>query len=372
MSSDAGSVVTVSGRIPPEDIGITLPHEHIFVDWVGDRYDPPDSAVERRIAERPFAVEDRWFITNNPASHRDNLRLNAYKDAVEEVRRFQRSGGDTVVEVTPKNLGGDPRRVRALAQETGVRMVKGTAFYTRSAHPSRLQEASIADIAAEFESDVKEGIGDSDVRAGIIGEVGITGDRDESSTHEFVHGTEEAVLRAGARAARRTGAPLSVHPPSHRSVEWPTSRRCHQVLDICEEEGLPPNRVILCHRDQSAWIEEDLEHQRALADRGSYIEFDMFGHDAAYHPQFDDAQASDADRVRWVADLVDEGYSDQLLFSHDIYMKMFLTKYGGFGYDHILREVVPTFAELDVDDDTVAAMLVDNPRRILTFERGEA
>lgn len=366
MSEDAGSVVTVEGRVSPDSLGVTLPHEHIFYNWVDDRYEPPDSAVRRDIAERPFSLEDRWYITNNPANHRDNLVMSSYEDVLDEVKRFHRAGGDTIVDVTPKNLSGDPKRVRALARETGLCMIHGTAFYTRSAHPDRLSDTSVEAIATEFESDVRNGIGETDVRAGVIGEVGITGDAEDGTDDKFVHGTERKVLRAGARAARRTGAPLSVHPPSHRSEEWPTSRRCHQVLDVCEEEGLDLSRVVLCHRDQSKWIESGLTYQRELADRGAYIEFDLFGHDDTYHPQFDDPQGSDTDRVDWVTELVADGYEDHLLLSHDIYMKMFLTKYGGFGYDHILREVVPTLEELGLEEE-VETMVVENPRRILTF-----
>jgi len=364
---DAGSVVTVRGPIAPEELGVTLPHEHLFANFVDDRYEPPDSAVDRRIAESQFAMEHRWFITNNSASHQDNLKMDSYEDALEEVRRFYRAGGDAIVEVTPKNVGGDPERVRAVARETGIRMIQGTAYYTRSSHPDRLEDATVSDIAEEFESDVEEGIGDTDVRAGLIGEVGITGDKDTDASYEFVHGDEEKVLRGAARAAHRTGAPLSVHPPSHRSEEWPTSRRCHQVLDICEEEGLALDRVILCHRDQSKWIEADMEYQRDLADRGAYIEFDLFGHPDAYHEQFEDAQGSDADRMQWISELVDDQYTSHLLLSHDIYLKMFLAKYGGFGYDHILREIVPTLEHMGVNEEIIEIMLVDNPRRILTF-----
>jgi phosphotriesterase-related protein len=57
-------------------------------------------------------------------------------EAVEEVYHFYRAGGDTVVDLTPKHVSRDPRRLRAVARETGVQFVHGTGYYTESAHPT--------------------------------------------------------------------------------------------------------------------------------------------------------------------------------------------------------------------------------------------
>jgi phosphotriesterase-related protein len=367
MDSDAGSIVTVEGRIDPTELGVTLPHEHILIDNVENGYEPPDTAAKKEIAERPVQMEDLWWIRENPYAHRDNLRLGSVEDAVEELAQFRRAGGDAVVDVTTKDRS-DPKRIRGIARETGLTIVQGTAFYTRSSHPDRIEEASVDDLTSEFVDDIQNGIGETDVRAGIIGEIGITGDEQSDGETRFIHPHEKKVLRAGARAAVQTGAPLSIHPPSERSLEYPTSRRCLEVLDVVEDEGLDPKRVIFCHRDQSKWIERDLTYQRELADRGSYVEFDLFGHADAYHPQFDDAQGSDRDRVKWTEELVADGYADRLLLSHDIYMKMFTRKYGGYGYAHILDSIVPDLKARGVSEAEIQTLLVENPRRILTFD----
>jgi len=367
MGTDAGSVITVEGRIDPEKIGITLPHEHILIDNVENSYIPPTSTFELEIAERKFRTEDLWWIRENPYSHRDNLRMSSTDDAIDELAHFSRSGGSTIVDVTTKDRS-DPQRVRDIARETGLHIIHGTAYYTRTSHPERIKKEDIRSLTDEFVDDIQNGIKDSDVRAGIVGEIGITGDEHSVGDTKFIHPQEKKVLRAGARAAVKTGAPLSIHPPSERSEEYPTSRRCLEVLDVIEQEGLAPERVIFCHRDQSKWIEADLKYQRMLADRGAYIEFDLFGHEDAYHPSFKDAQGSDRDRIRWSKMLVDDGYGNRLLLSHDIYLKMFQRKYGGYGYAHILDSIVPDMRAFGVSEEAIETILVDNPRRILTFD----
>jgi phosphotriesterase-related protein len=332
-------------------------------------YQAPDSAVDRRIADESITLENLSWVSRNPWTHRDNLRIDDFDEVVEEVNRYHRVGGDAIVDVSPKGMSYAPEATRAVARETGVTFVQGTAFYTRDAHPARLDDMSVEEITAEFERDIVDGIDGTDVRAGIIGEIGVTdvSDRSEQGIAGNFHDAEVKVLRAGARAALQTGASISVHPPFQRTTEWPTSRRCHEILNIVEEEGLPPDRVVLCHRDQSKWIESDLTYQRELADRGAYVEYDLFGHDEIYHPGQNDAQPSDLDRVRNLERLVESGHGERLLLSHDIFLKYLLSKYGGQGFAHVLRNIVPVLRARGVSAETVEEMLVENPRRVLTF-----
>lgn len=360
--TDADSIVTVDGAIAPGDLGVTLPHEHLFIDLWESWGTLPDSAYERSIAESPVAMEELWWVRRNAMSHRDNMRLDGFEAAVDELSRYHRAGGDAVVDVTPKNTGGDPRQVRAVARETGVTVVQGTAHYVGDVHPERVREGDIESIAAEFESDVREGIGDTGVRAGIVGEIGVTG---------HIHDGERKVLRAGARAARRTGAPLNVHPPgktpeSRKGNTYPSSKWGMDILDIVEEEGLPPERVVISHIDRT--INEDLEAQKALADRGAFVEYDRWGMER-YLGQFDppDSFPSDVQRGDRVCELIDAGHASKLLFSHDVCMKMQLTAYGGFGYEHVVANVLPMLADRGVSRETLTEIVEANPRRLLTF-----
>jgi phosphotriesterase-related protein len=372
MTDASGSIITVDGPIEPDELGVTLPHEHIFADWTEDKFIEPDSAWERKIAREDITLETQWYVRNNPVNHVDNLRLDSYTDACDEVSRFRRAGGDTIVDVTPKNVGGDPELVRAVSRETGVQIVHGTAFYTRSSHPDRIDEMTRDDIAEEFTQDISEGIDGTDVRAGIIGEIGVTdtADNDGEIDKEF-HDEELTVLRGGVDAAIRTGASLSIHPPFHRTAEWPTSRRCLEILDIIEEEGLPADRVIFCHRDGSKWHDSDLTYRKKLAERGAYVEFDLFGHPDRPRPEFNDAGAADTDRIQWIRDLITAGYEDRLLLSHDVFLKYSLIKYGGYGYSHILKNILPALRDFGVTEKQIETMVEDNPKRILTLDDQE-
>lgn len=360
MTEDTGSIVTVTGRIDPSDLGVTLPHEHMFAD-ASNWFTPPESAYERGIADEPVTLENRGYLEHHLYGNKDNMRLNSYEEAVDEIRRFHRAGGDAVVDLTPKNVGRDPQLVRGISRETGLTFVHGTGYYVRTAQPDYLDDMSGEEIEAEFVSDVRDGIGDTDVRAGIVGEIGISG---------RIHEVEERVLRAGARAALRTGAPLNIHTPgrtphSQKDRTYPPSRWALELLDICEEEGLAPDRVVMSHLDRTFY--EDLEYQRKLAERGAYIEYDLWGLEA-YIKEYDDGLPSDVRRAEWASELVEDGYADRLLFSHDVWGKMQRVKYGGYGYAHLLENGRTILSGQGVSREHFETITVDNPRRVLTFE----
>lgn len=365
MSRDTGTVVTVEGRINPDDVGVTLPHEHTFIDLIEAWFDPPSSAYERKLSREPVSLENLWYLKRNPLDNKDNGRLESVEKAIDELGLYHRAGGNTVVDVTPKNTGGDPRRVRAVARATGLQFVQGTAYYTRLAHPNHVRTASVEDLADEFVSDVRQGIDDTDIRAGIVGEIGLS---------DTIHEDEKKTLRAGARAAARTGAPLNVHPPgrrreAHQDFTYPSSKWGLDVLDIVEEEGLLADRVVISHMDRTRFeLEPDsLDYQRQVADRGAYVEYDLWGMEL-FQEKFGNGWPSDQERVDAVLALIDDGYAENLLFSHDICMKVQRREYGGFGYAHILENVAPTLRDRGVADGTVETILVENPRRMLRFD----
>lgn len=368
MTSDSGSVVTTTGRIDPEELGVTLPHEHTFAD-LRTRYTEPESAYEQALAEQPVSLDNLWFVRRNRGQNKDNNVLGSMEDAVSEVERFRRAGGRSIVDVTAAGLGRDPERVRKVGRATGVQFVHGTAFYVRDTHPPRVDEMSAEDVCGEFVSDVRDGIGDTDVRAGIVGEVGLSADDDGE-----LHDREVVVLRGAARAARRTGASLSIHPPGYsraaqRDRTYPTSRWALEVLDVVEEEDLPPERVAVGHLDRTFY--EDREYHFELAERGVFLEYDLWG-SAFADDRSGDGLPSDKWRVDTVLELVERGHLDQILVSQDVCQKIQLTKYGGFGYAHVLDNVLPMWREHGLDEDAIDQILVENPRRMLTFAEPES
>jgi len=360
MATDTGHVVTVDGALPPDELGLTLPHEHVLIDFSDDEQTTSRSAVERQAAREPVKMENLWYVRRNPMKHQDNRRLQDPDSAASELRRFARAGGDALVDVTPKNLGGDPERVRGICRELGVHCVHGTAIYTKQFHPDRISQRTGDEVRAEFVRDIRDGIGDSRIRAGVVGEIGLSG---------RMHEDEKKVLRGAARAAIDTGAPLAVHPPgrtprSQRGRSYPSSRWGLEILDTVENEGLAPERVAMCHMDRT--IYEDLAYQRKIADRGAYLEYDLWGHEL-HLEQYDDAYMPDTQRLEFTTTLIEDGYASNLLFSHDVCNKLQYTKYGGFGYAHVPRNVSSMLRGGGIDRSTIDMILRQNPKEWLTF-----
>lgn len=357
--------MTVEGPIDPDELGVTMTHEHVFIDmrnWLS----VPESAPEREVAEQPVSLENLWYLHRYPMASEDNLFLGSKSEAVDEVEQYAMAGGDSIVDVTPKgNPAQDPEQVREVGRVTGVQFVQGTAYYVRTGHPDRVDTTSESELEAEFVSDVTEGIDDTDVRAGIVGEIGLSVDQDGE-----IYDEELKVLRAGARAAARTGASLTIHPPgrierARKDDTYPTSRWSLEVLDAVEEEGLPADRVVMDHMDRTLF--EDLSYQKELAERGPYLEYDLFGSTFSYD-HWNDGYPSDKWRIDAVMELIEAGYGSQLLFSHDVCQKIQRTTYGGNGYAHILRNVVPMLEYHGVSREQIDEILIENPRRMLTFE----
>ncbi len=96
------------------------------------------------------------------------------------------------------------------------------------------------------------------------------------------------------------------------------------------------------------------------------MEYDCFGSEL-YYDNRGAVEPSDRERVDALITLIDEGWAERLVISHDVCTKMQLLHYGGLGYGHILRSIVPRLKRRGVDDATVRTLLIDNPARILAF-----
>lgn len=343
MTAGGGVVHTVRGPVAPGELGVALLHEHLWMDSTpllavhgyraADALPPWDAAV---------AAEARW----NPGVHPDNYRLTDADAAVEELAPLASLGCRTVVDLTPPSLGRDVARLAAISERTGLHVVAGTGQYVARTHEPWVAEADEAQLAARLVADAVDGIGSSGIRAGILGEIG---------TSDPVEPVERRVLRAVAAAARETGLAISVHlhPWGHEGT---------LVLDLLDAAGADPGRVILGHVSTAIDRPDEL---RALLDRGAVLGFDLFGFD---HSLLGPGRwpPSDLDVARVVARFVAEGYAGQLVLSQDVGVRTRLRRWGGWGYDHLLRHVVPLLGELGVGARDLDTMLVATPARLLT------
>lgn len=357
----AGRVMTVLGPVDPSRIGITLPHEHLFIDFTLPLDEPerwalanrrhPRTAEDIRIWEMPVTdPAQRAFLIRHAWENRDMLLLQDVDGVLREARAFKDVGGGTIVDVTSIGIGRNPAKLVELAQRSGLNVVMGAGWYRPAWHPPGHAERSVESLTAEIVRDVVVGVGGSGIRAGIIGEVSAMQMTDDGRETAEARG-----VRAAARASRMTGAAISLH-------QWHGDGSVLKAtLDLIEAEGGDLARVIVGHVD--GVTSRDIGLLRALADRGVTLEFDLLGTPFRLNiPVMDERPMVDA-----VVALVRSGYGDRVLLSHDVCTRFQQARYGGNGFTYIALEVLPYLRRHGVTEAQIGQLLIGNPQRLLTL-----
>jgi phosphotriesterase-related protein len=355
MSDARGKVMTVLGPVDPAALGTTLIHEHILFDlsvYHEQRFGPGKAEP---LPDEPLGIQHLAILRHNVARLRDNVFQKDIEAAATELDQFKALGGGTVVEVSSGGLVPDPAGLAQIAQWTGLHIVAGTGYYIGASHPADLADKSVEQVAEEMLRDVLEGFPDRagldglPVRAGVLGEIGTT---------EPLSPTERIVLEATGRVQAQTGTAIVLHPDStHR-----TYKQIAPNLDILEQAGADPSRIIVSHCDDR--LHGHFESYRLLAQRGCTLAFDTFGKQS-YYPTRKRQYPSDDQRIAAIARLVDDGLAGFVTLAHDVCYKTDLTRWGGDGYGHILGNIVPRLREAGVPDSAIQQMLVENPGRLL-------
>lgn len=337
--------LTVLGPVPADRLGLSLMHEHLLFDF-SMCLAAPNTPEEWALVGQPVHAGILGALRFNPCLVADNL-VNRDPDlAAQEALEFVAQGGRTLVDPTNVSIGRDPAGLVAVARATGLHIVMGSGYYYQIALDEAFGRRSLQSIADEIVREVTLGVGETGVRAGLIGEVG---------TSAPITPSEEKSLRASAQAQARTGAPLMVHLDG-----W--GREGHRVLDLVEAEGGDLGRTVLCHMNPS-WF--DPSYQSSLADRGAYLEYDMFGIHHFYPP--DRASPDEMSAIGAIRALIERGHLRRLLLSQDVYLKMMFRRYGGYGYTHLLGNLRPYFRLGGIAEAELEVMLRDNPQRVLGF-----
>ncbi len=334
---------TVLGEIDAKDMGITITHEHLLIDARKAWCEPLES-TRIALAHKKVSIEILHELRQDPYMNFDNCFMFDEDVAVSEAQQFQHLGGGTIVDATCLGIGRDPFALQHISKRTGLHVLMGCGYYLESRHLPHVKDASIEKLAGEMIRDVLEGAESTNIRAGYIGEIGVS----KNFTPQ-----EEKVLRASARAQAKTGVALSIHLPG-----W--ERLAHKVLDIIAEEGGDISKTILDHMNPSF---EDVKYQTSLAERGAYLEYDMIGMDY-YYANEQSQSPSDEDNAKAIKNLIDLGFANKLLLSQDVFLKMMLTCYGGNGYAYILRHFVPRLRRHGVKKEAIHMMLVNNPATV--------
>ena len=336
-------VMTITGVVPKETLGITTPHEHALID-IRNQY-PGDTTRGSLGFDGKVSPEYYALLREDPYALRDNLVLGDEECALRELGLFAKAGGRTFVDVTLREIGRDVRFLQRLAAQTGMHVVAATGHYTGDAHPAYVKEQTADQLADEMVRELTVGIDGTAVKAGIIGEIG---------TSFTITDEEWRVLKAAAIAHKATGAPIMVH-----LCPWVSHGLA--VLDLLETEGVSLNRVCLCHTD----ILLDEAYMQRVRDRGAYLEFDNFG------KEFPNGTAygrfpTDEERLTVLYHLIDEGYLSKLLVSCDVCLKTLLASHDGGGYAYVLCNIAERIRKTRPDAQAILdAVLIHNPAAYL-------
>ena len=318
-------VNTVRGPIDTAQLGVTLMHEHVFVlsTEIMQNFPEPWGDEEKRVS-----------------------------DAVARLNELKSRGVDSIVDLTVIGLGRYIPRIQRVAAQTELNIVVATGVYTFNDVPMYFHYQGPGTVLGGdelmvdmFVRDIEEGIADTGVKAAIL--------KCATDVQGVTPGVER-VLRAVAKAHRRTGVPISTHTHS------PTERGLEQQR-IFREEGVDLSRVIVGHSGDTT----DIQYLEKLISNGSYIGMDRFGIDVLLPFE---------DRVNTVAKLCELGYAGKMVLSQDASCFMdalpeaaLPVMLPNWHYLHIHNDVIPALKQRGVTDEQIKTMLVDNPRKI--FER---
>ena len=350
-SRQHGLAVTVLGPVQPNDLGPTTTHEHLLINFLC-MFKPPEEASERFKAFQPVSLENLGWVRYDPFRNQDNLQLLDEDTAVSEALLFKKAGGGTIVDATTIGIGRDPKALARIARATGLNIIMGAGYYVDAVHPEGMGDKNEMDIAREMVAEITTGVGDTGIRAGIIGELGCSWPLTPN---------ERKVLGGAARAQRETGVSILVHPGRNEAAPFET-------LDVLAAAGADINRVIMSHLDRTF---RDVDTVLDLAQRGCCLEYDLFGWETSYYPWSDMDIPNDAQRIAFIKRLVDEGYASKVVMAQDICGKHALTRYGGYGYAHILTNIVPRMREKGIAREDIQSIIVENPARLLTLGLSE-
>jgi phosphotriesterase-related protein len=303
-----GKVMTVRGLISPDSMGITLPHEHLIIVHKYNYLDLTDENI-----------------------------------AIEELGYFTGSGGKTVADASAIGIGRNPEKLKTISTATNTNVIMCTGYYKDLWIPDSIKNKSIEELTDIIINDIFNGI--NGIHAGFI-KIGIS---------KPITAFEEKAVRAAARAQKITGAAVELHFDGDRA----TFAERNYVLDVIENEGADLHRVIMDHCVPYVyWVNDYI----SMANRGCYIAFDMTGLEV---------RVGFIDVLRLpetLNALINAGYIDHLLISQDVCFSVCYVRNGGYGYGHILNNILPQLRANGITDAQIHNIMVDNPKQVFPFK----
>ena len=283
--------------------GYTLAHEHLHIDLSG--------------------------FKNNL-----DCRLDQYDLICQEMKDLRALGVSNTIEMTNRYMGRNPQFMLDLMRDTGINVVACTGYYQDAFFPEHVAARSVEQLAQEMVDEIVIGIDGTELKAGIIAEIG--------SSEGVITPLEEKVFIAAARAHIETGRPISTHTSfSTMGVEQ---------LVLLQAHGVDLSRVTVGHCD----LNDNLDNILRMIELGAYVQFDTIGKNN-YYP--------DEKRIAMLHAIRDRGLLSHVMLSMDITRRSNLKANGGNGYDYILTTFIPQLRQSGFSQADVDMMLRDNPSK---------
>ncbi len=311
------TVETVLGPVDASTLGFTLSHEHVLVGMGEDN--------------RHYPWRFDW----------EETRANA----VRELSEAKAGGVSTIIDLTTPDLGRDVKYIADVARATGMNIVVATGIWRDV--PRSFWQRDPEEAADIFEHEIRNGIEDTDIKAGVIKVANDMGG---------VTPEAERVLRGAARALKRTGCPISTH-------HWAPEQVGRRQVELFALEGAPMDRIAIGHSADST----DVGYLEALLKAGVWLSMDRYPGGPG-RPNWEQ-------RNETVKALIDRGWVARLMLGHD-HAPAAILKNGNPTYTpssptrylHLSTVAIPGLRAMGVTDEQIHAMTVENPRRFLTGE----
>lgn len=309
-ATNNSAIYTVLGPISAGDMGFTLPHEHIMVDFGGAE----TAGKHRYDAQEIIEVMLPYLLDI----------------AAQGVRTF--------IDCTPNFLGRDVEIYRQLSEKSGLHIITNTGLYNNQYCPRYAQEQLSGVIAAGWIQEFASGIGDSGIKPGFI----------KTAVNLQPDAIDLKLIEAAALTHRATGLTIATHTCTADAAE--------QVIRVLDRFQVDLSRWIFVHAHQEADVERLLE----LAAVGVWIELDGLGF------------GGDEDHASKLLTLLDHGYADQVLLSQDAGWYHIGEEAGGevVGFTRLKTEFLPMLRDRGLDDQTINKITTLNPGRAFASRPG--
>ncbi len=318
---------SVLGPISPDDLGLTLAHEHIIAGYAGWECDA---------LSRPY--------------NREKI-VNICLKALAPVKEF---GVRSIVDATPNDLSRNVAVMEEVSEKLQINIICATGMYTEElgkwAYLKQRSRNKIGDMATELYDtylyEITKGIGGSGVRAGVI---------KVATGLNKIGDCEMASLKAAARTQKETGLPIITH--TEDGTMGP------EQVDILLSEGADPGKIQCGHMCGNP----SLEYQLSVLKKGVNIAFDRFGIEY-FLP--------DSVRTANLISLLQQGYADRILLSQDYISCGFgrggsipvedVKLFSNWSFTNIFRNIIPVLKKAGITEQQIHTMMVDNPRRLFS------